>query len=58
MRCIKRAVCIPGIMFFIAGLSIVSIEASQNGNPQTNCPVMGGAISKDTFSDYGGKRIY
>ncbi|MFH2001059.1 MAG: YHS domain-containing protein [Planctomycetota bacterium] len=26
--------------------------------PQTNCPVMGGKINKEVFTDYKGKRIY
>ena len=26
--------------------------------PQTNCPVMGGKINKDIYSDYEGKRVY
>jgi len=31
---------------------------SGKGNPQTTCPVMGGAIDKKVFTDYQGKRIY
>ena len=27
-------------------------------NPQTTCPVMGGKINKEVFSDYQGKRVY
>lgn len=27
-------------------------------NPQRECPVMGGEINRDIFSDYEGKRIY
>ncbi len=26
--------------------------------PQTNCPVMGGPINKQHYSDYQGKRVY
>jgi len=26
--------------------------------PQTNCPVMGGTINKEVYSDYEGKRVY
>ncbi|MGD1001613.1 MAG: hypothetical protein ABSA67_13050 [Candidatus Brocadiia bacterium] len=28
------------------------------GTAQTNCPVMGGKISKAIFADYRGKRVY
>ena len=58
MRCIKSAVCTLAIMFLVAGSGILSLEAAQSGNPQKDCPVMGGAISKDTFRDYSGKRVY
>jgi len=26
--------------------------------PQETCPVMGGAINKDVYADYNGKRVY
>jgi YHS domain-containing protein len=26
--------------------------------PQTNCPVMGGEINKEVYTDYQGKRVY
>ena len=58
MRHMKRAVCILAITFFVAGLGTLNLEAAQNGNPQKNCPVMGGPISKDSFRDYNGKRVY
>lgn len=32
--------------------------ASDAAKPQTACPVMGGAVKKDLFVDYAGKRIY
>lgn len=33
-------------------------EATDNQKPQTVCPVMGGAINKEIFADYQGKRVY
>lgn len=29
-----------------------------SGKPQTTCPVMGGAIDRNIYLDYQGKRIY
>ena len=28
------------------------------GNPQTECPIQGGKIDKNVYTDYQGKRIY
>ena len=33
-------------------------ETVGKAKPQTLCPVMGGAINKDVYTDYEGKRIY
>lgn len=33
-------------------------STQEAGLAQTTCPVMGGAINKDLFFDYEGKRIY
>ena len=35
-----------------------SLEKAATISPQTTCPVMGGAINKDLYVDYDGKRIY
>lgn len=62
---------ILGIVMFImlmsVNISIVNagdtenkIAASEEKNlkPQTECPVLGGAVDKNLFVDYNGKRIY
>ncbi len=36
----------------------VSAEKAQQLAPQATCPIMGGAINKNLFVDYKGKRIY
>jgi len=38
----------------------VTLEKSPSatGKPQTTCPILGGAIDKKVFADYGGKRVY
>ena len=58
MSHIRRAVCFLAIMVFVAGLGAVSLAEAQSGNPQKNCPVLGGPITKDSFADYNGKRVY
>ncbi len=30
----------------------------KQGNKQTQCPVLGGGISKSVYTDYKGKRVY
>lgn len=30
----------------------------EKSKPQTNCPVMGGKINKEVYTDYQGKRVY
>ncbi|MBN2163335.1 MAG: efflux RND transporter periplasmic adaptor subunit [Pontiellaceae bacterium] len=42
----------PGMM------SMPSEDAQHAGRPQTHCPVMGGEISKDIYTDHDGMRIY
>ncbi|MEA2069522.1 MAG: efflux RND transporter periplasmic adaptor subunit, partial [Verrucomicrobiota bacterium] len=37
--------------------SMMSVK-DETPRPQTLCPVMGGAINKDVFTDYNGMRIY
>jgi YHS domain-containing protein len=58
VRHIKRTACILAMLVLAAGLGTVVPEAAQNGNPQKDCPVMGGVVSKDSFRDYNGMRIY
>lgn len=36
----------------------VTDAAAEAGTEQTTCPVMGGKINKDIYTDYQGKRVY
>lgn len=36
----------------------VKTEQKTNRQPQTTCPVMGGAVNREIFIDHDGKRIY
>ena len=38
--------------------TVEKAEQKADLKPQTTCPVMGGAINKETFVDHNGKRIY
>lgn len=38
--------------------SLFAAESPGKGSPQVNCPVMGGNIDKNVYTDYQGKRIY
>jgi len=58
MKHLKRMICILAILFFAVGSMAVTVQAAQSGNPQTKCPVLGGAINKDLYVDYEAKRIY
>jgi YHS domain-containing protein len=35
-----------------------AIKDAAKAKVQTNCPVMGGKINKDIYTDYKGKRVY
>ena len=48
------AVAITGGLVLGGGLS----DPARADKPQTQCPVMGGAIDKNVYVDYQGKRIY
>ena len=37
---------------------MLSFSMVAYGAPQTTCPVMGGAINKQLYSDYKGQRVY
>jgi YHS domain-containing protein len=53
-------VLLTGILF----LSLVLTEygadvlATDGGQPQELCPIMGGEIDKSAYMDYAGKRVY
>lgn len=40
-------------LVFVAGYATPAMA-----KPQTKCPVMGGPIDKDVFTDYDGQRVY
>ena len=50
------------VSFVVLGLlfsgTILAADSPGKGNPQTDCPVMGGKIDKNVYTDYQGKRIY
>ncbi|MGA2506589.1 MAG: YHS domain-containing protein [Chitinispirillaceae bacterium] len=41
-----------------ANAGVAGVEKTKQLKPQTTCPVMGGAIDKNLYVDYKGKRIY
>lgn len=41
-----------------ANASVAGVEKTKQLKAQTTCPVMGGAIDKNLYVDYKGKRIY
>ena len=42
----------------IAIVTLVAVGAFAAGQPQTTCPVMGGAVNKSLYVDADGYRIY
>jgi YHS domain-containing protein len=50
MNIIRTLTIIIALTAFLAGTAWTA--------PQTNCPVMGGPINKQHYSDYQGKRVY
>jgi YHS domain-containing protein len=55
-RCAAFAVL---VLLAVGALSAGSaLAGEEKGKPQTECPVMGGKISKKLFVDHGGRRIY
>lgn len=58
MKQVKRTICILAIMFFALGSTAFTLKAVHAATPQTKCPVLGGQINKDVYTDYQGKRIY
>ncbi|MEJ5365401.1 MAG: YHS domain-containing protein [Desulfosoma sp.] len=44
-------------LVFLLGSLGVGVTAA-GGRPQEKCPVMGGPINKNIYTDYKGKRIY
>jgi YHS domain-containing protein len=42
----------------VLGQAALAADASGEGKAQTECPVMGGKINKNIYSDYQGNRVY
>ena len=52
---VKTLLCLVVLLAFtVSTMDMVFAEKS----PQKTCPVRGGAIIKDVYTDYKGKRIY
>ncbi|MFC1851198.1 hypothetical protein ACFL27_13465 [candidate division CSSED10-310 bacterium] len=45
------------LAFFLSGLAVAEEKTSEL-KPQTKCPVMGGDVNKEVFTDHDGQRIY
>ena len=45
------------LMFLVVGYVLAEGDAAKS-KPQTNCPVMGGKVNKEIYTDYEGKRVY
>ena len=52
MRGIKLAILTLILAVFLAGPVLAAAA------PKTTCPVMGGKINKEVYTDYQGQRIY
>jgi len=57
MKCIKIASLMLALMFLVVGYVLAEGDAAKS-KPQTTCPVMGGKINKEIYTDYEGKRVY
>jgi YHS domain-containing protein len=57
MKHIKMACLMLAITFFVTGYVLAEGDAAKS-KPQTTCPVMGGKINKEIYTDYEGKRVY
>ena len=54
MKKIKLVILTLVLALFLAG-PVLAAAAPQ---PQTTCPVLGGKINKEVYTDYKGQRIY
>jgi YHS domain-containing protein len=52
----KRTWLVILVLFTALSLGAVSLSYAQKA--QTTCPVMGGNINKEIYTDYQGKRVY
>ena len=54
----KAIVVVAVVVGLVVGGYALAADSSGKGGPQTTCPVMGGKIDKNVYTDYQGKRIY
>lgn len=54
MKLLKIVVLVFTLAAFTAGAAL----AAAAPQPQTTCPVLGGKINKEVYTDYQGQRIY
>ena len=57
MKCIKIVSLMLALMFLVVGYVLAEGDAAKS-KPQITCPVMGGKINKEIYTDYEGKRVY
>ena len=57
MKCVKIVSLMLALMFIVVGYVLAEGDAAKS-KPQTTCPVMGGKINKEIYTDYEGKRVY
>jgi YHS domain-containing protein len=59
VKIIKTLIIAIALAAFAAGgVWAAEAKAAAQGKAQTQCPVLGGAINKQVYADYKGKRIY
>ena len=46
------------ILIAVFAVAVIPAKAAEKGKPQTLCPVMGGEINKEVYTDHEGKRVY
>jgi YHS domain-containing protein len=57
MKHAKMASLMLALMFLVAGYVLAEGGAGMT-KPQTTCPVMGGKVNKEIYTDHEGKRVY
>jgi YHS domain-containing protein len=56
---LKKSIMVGAVVLsLLFSGSLLAADSPGKGNPQVNCPVMGGTIDKSVYTDYQGKRIY
>ena len=57
MKHAKMASLMLALMFLVAGY-VLAEGGARKTKPQATCPVMGGKVNKEIYTDYEGKRVY